>query len=99
MDEIRAKLWLIAAGLFGGFIGQFTSNEPLTPAQRAGFILAGVGTALFLIPWAASYFGLNSTEATSALSFIAGIYWKKVILKAGELIDFVKLPWTKPHDK
>lgn len=95
MDELKAKLWFAAAGLFGGFIGQYTDKQPLTVQQRVGFIISGVATALFLIPWIASYVGLSTGEAVSGMSFIAGIYWKTIIMKAGELIELVKFPWGK----
>lgn len=92
MEELKAKAWLIVAALGGSFIGQYISDEPLNNKQRLGFIIAGVCTALFLIPWALEYFGVSGTTAASGLSFIAGVYWKKVIVKAGELVDLVKLP-------
>lgn len=92
MEELKAKLWLIAAAFGGSFIGQYVSDEPLTHRQRVGFIIAGVCTAFFLIPWGLSYFGITGTEAASGCSFIAGAYWKKVVMKAGELVDLVRLP-------
>lgn len=97
MEELKAKLWLLLAGLSGGFVGQFTSNEPLTTKQRLGFILSGIVTALFIIPWASGYFGLSTAEASSGLAFVAGIYWKQVVTKAGELVDLIKLPWSKKN--
>lgn len=95
MDELKTKLWYAAAGLFGGFIGQYADKQPLTVQQRLGFILSGVATALFLIPWIASYLNLSTGEAISGMSFIAGIYWKTIIMKVGEMIELVKLPWGK----
>lgn len=95
-DELRAKLWLLLAGLSGGFIGQFTSSEPLTQKQRLGFILSGMMTALFIVPWAAGYFGVSKTEATSVLAFVAGVYWKQIIIEAGKFIES-KIPWGKKN--
>lgn len=99
MDELKAKLLVLAAALGGGFVGQYISDEPLTAKQRVGFIIAGACTALFLIPWGLNYFGVSGAEAASGASFIAGMYWKKVVIRAGDAIDALKLPWAKRNDE
>lgn len=93
MDDLKAKLWLLAASLGGGFTGQLLADEPLTSKQRAGFIIAGCCTAIFLIPWALNYYGVTAQEAVSGSAFLAGAFWKRIIVKASELVDFIKLPF------
>lgn len=94
-DEFKGKAWLLAAALAGAYIGLSSSSETLTRKQQLTYVISGVATAFFLLPWGASYFGFRGEEALSALSFITGIYWKKIIVKGGELIDIIKLPWSK----
>jgi len=100
VDELKSKAWIIIAALGGGFLGQYISDEPLTRPQRIGFIVSGVCTALFLIPWGLSYYGATQPEATSGASFLAGIFWKPIIMKAGGIIDFIRLPFgeKKPDE-
>jgi hypothetical protein len=94
VDDLKTKLWLLAASLGGGFTGQLLADEPLSRNQRAGFIIAGCCTAIFLIPWILNYYGVTAQEAGTGAAFLAGAFWKRIIVKASDLIDLIRIPFV-----
>lgn len=98
-DEMRGKVWLIAAALAGASIAITSADTPMTRKQQVYYILSGCMTAFFLLPMGMKYMGWDGVEYISGGGFIMGLFWKKFIMKCGEIIDIIRLPWNRNNDQ
>ena len=91
-NETKTKLWLMAAGLAGGFITLTTSKQEMTFKQRIAYLISALFVALFITPWACEYFGITSTTALTGLGFTMGAFWQIVVARGAEFIQ----NWRRP---
>lgn len=81
-----AKAWSILAGVCGSVMPILAlSDQKKTSFKNALFMaITGSSFAIFVGPWIALYFGLNSLEAISALSWLlgaTGVYFIRAALR------------------
>lgn len=96
-DEIKRRLWLMFAGLAGGFITLTSSKQELSLGQRAAYLVSALFVALFITPWACEYFGITSPSALTGLGFTMGAFWQVVVAKGGEIIKAWRMPGGNPN--
>lgn len=97
-DELKRRLWLMAAGLAGGFITLTTSKEDMTSNQKVAYLLSALLVALFITPWVCEYFNVTSPSAISGLGFFMGAFWQVVVVRGGELIKSWRMPAGDKHE-
>lgn len=95
MDEFKARLWVMAAGIGGGFITMTRKQQQLTTGERMTYLISALLVALFVTPWACEYFGIVSPKAVSGLAFFMGAFWQTVVIKGGEVFKGWKAPGAK----
>lgn len=85
-EELKQRLWLMFAGIAGGFITLTTSKQDLTRGQRIAYLLSALFVALFITPWACEYFGVKSPNALIGMGFTMGALWQVVVAESSEFI-------------
>jgi len=93
-DDLKSKLWLMFAGLAGGFISLTSGKNELTFKQQIAYLVSALLVALFLTPWACEYFKITSPTAISGLGFFMGAFWQIIIARGAE---FAK-SWRRPSN-
>jgi FtsH-binding integral membrane protein len=91
-EELKRRLWLMAAGLAGGFITLNMRKQELTAGQQIAYLISALLVALFLTPWACEYFGIVTPSAVSGLAFVVGAFWQTVISKGAEVLQNWRVP-------
>lgn len=91
-DELKRRLWLMAAGLAGGFVTLTTSKQEMTMGQRVSYLLSALFTALFVVPYGCEYFNISSPSGLTFIGFVTGAFWQIIIVKGSDFIKNWKLP-------
>ncbi len=86
-NDTKTKLWLMAAGLAGGFITLTTTKQELTVGQKIAYLISALFVALFITPWACEYFGITSPTALTGLGFTMGAFWQIVVARGAEFMQ------------
>lgn len=94
---MKQRLWLMLAGLAGGFITLTTSKSDLTMGQKIAYLVSALFVALFITPWACEYFGIRSPNALVGMGFTMGAFWQIVVAKGAELVKGWRAPGSPPN--
>ncbi|MDF2435474.1 MAG: hypothetical protein JWP44_5105 [Mucilaginibacter sp.] len=80
------KVWSIFASVCGSIIPVMALSDKHKVSVRGSLFMAATGSsfAIFVGPWAAVYFNINSIEAIAGLSWtmgVVGVYLIRAVLK------------------